>query len=357
MAGKSAQTASSRQPFDLVAETARAFSSAAERAGDVVQRSFMVAGCGVRLRFAGPALVDAITRALSHPPPCEEEPELVIEVWDSASTSAGEPPPLPGCPEGTPEGVRILYHEKAVQAVYLPAERRLSMVDSSSGRAWFWTADAAEMPHWERAAPLRYVLNGWFGPRGHHLLHAGAVADMGAGLLVVGKGGSGKSTTALTCVQAGFSYTGDDYSLVTTQPPTAHPLYSSGKLHAPHVMRFPQLLHAVENKKHLDEEKAVMFVDSHASDLLQGSFPIRAVAVPRVAGRPETSFASAPAAEALMALAPSTVFLMPGSSETQMSAMAELLSQTPCYRLELGTDLATIPGVVRELLGDAARNV
>lgn len=357
MAASSAPGPPTERSDHLVAETAQAFSAAAERAGEVPQRSFSIAGCGVLLRFAGPALMDSLTRALSHLPPCDGEPDLVVDVWDSASTGASEPPSLPGRPEGTPEGVRILYHEDPVQAVYLPSERSLSVVDDSSGRAWFWTADAAEVPHWERAAPARYILNGWLGARGRHVMHAGAVAEKDAGLLLVGKGGSGKSTTALTCVQAGFSYAGDDYALVSTDPPMAHALYSSGKLHAHHVTRFPELLHAVDNKSRLDEEKAVLFVDSHSPERLREGFPIRAVAVPRVTHQPETRFGPASAAEALTALAPSTVFLMPGSSAGQLSAMAELLRQTPCYRLELGTDLAAIPDVVRELLASASRRV
>jgi hypothetical protein len=350
----SPEAPSSGRSLDLLADTAGAFADAAGRSGEVVERSVRIAGHHIRLRFAGAAMVSALTRALAHLQPADGDPDLVVEIWDSASVGGNAPPSLPGKPEGTPDGVRILYDEGPVQAVYLPSERSLSLIDASSGRAWFWTADADGIPHWERAAPLRYILNSWLGAQGQHVVHAGAIAGRDGGVLLVGKGGSGKSTTALTCVQAGFSYAGDDYSLVSARPPTAHALYGSGKLHAHHVTRFPDLMPSVDNVDRLSEEKALIFVASDALGRFDDSFPIRAVAVPRVTGQAETRFSRASPAEALAALAPSSLFLMPGASATTMAAMADLLRQTPCYRLDLGTNLHDIPSAVRNLLASTS---
>jgi hypothetical protein len=54
--------------------------------------------------------------------------------------------------------------------------------------------------------------------------------------------------------------------------------------------------------------------------------------------------------EALKALAPSTLFQLIGASQKDLRAMAELVRKVPCYRLELGTDLAAIPRAIEQLL-------
>ena len=59
----------------------------------------------------------------------------------------------------------------------------------------------------------------WMGsPGAACLAHGGAVGLEGAGVLLVGAGGVGKSSTSLVCVEAGFDYAADDYCLVSAEP-------------------------------------------------------------------------------------------------------------------------------------------
>jgi hypothetical protein len=53
--------------------------------------------------------------------------------------------------------------------------------------------------------------------------------------------------------------------------------------------------------------------------------------------------------DALLALAPTTISQIPGNGSV-LSKMAELTRVLPSYRLELGSDPADGPSVIRDLL-------
>ena len=55
-------------------------------------------------------------------------------------------------------------------------------------------------------------------------------------------------------------------------------------------------------------------------------------------------------AAAFLALAPSTIIQMPGSREDEFAAMGELVRRVSAARLELGSDLATIAPVIKDLI-------
>ncbi len=64
------------------------------------------------------------------------------------------------------------------------------------------------------------------------VLHSGTVCADDKALLLPGVGGSGKSTTVLSCLQAGLRTTGDDYNLLLEQDGyfNCQPLYANFKV-------------------------------------------------------------------------------------------------------------------------------
>jgi hypothetical protein len=318
-----------------------------------LERNYLVAGRPVRFVFAGPALVDPLTRAFGHLPACDDrEPELTLVAWDSAST--GTPPPaLP--PDDDPDGPawrRVLVDRPPLHAVYKPGPGTLSVVDRERNVAWYWCADAAAVPVWEQGTPFLHILHHWLSSRGLQLVHAGAAGDETGGVLFVGKSGSGKSTATLASVLGGLRYAGDDYVVVTDEPrPTVHALYSSGKLDAGQLARFPELAGWVVNPAGPPDEKRVFFLADHQPERVATSFPLMAVLLPRVTGRTETAIVPASSGAALAALAPSTLFQMPGAAGPELAAIAALLRQVPAHTLEAGTDLTAVAPLVRRLTG------
>src|SRR5690606_7936890 len=152
----------------------------------------------------------------------------------------------------------------------------------------------------------------WSGPQRLHVLHSGCVGTDDGAVLLAGRGGSGKSTTALLCLEAGLRYVSDDYCLLEPgSPPVAHCLYNSGKLHRDHIGRFPALRARAVDPNPDKFEKPVIFVHQHYPDQVAGRLPLRAVVLPQVTAQEETRWERISPGEALRGLAPSTIFQMP----------------------------------------------
>lgn len=325
-----------------------AFTVAATITG-VVERDYVIAGHGVRMRFAGPAMLDRLTGSFSHLAAAVGEPELVINVWDSASSGT----PSPGIEgtevEGDGTGPILYYEEQGVRAI--TRWNTVSVLDGVANEAWFWAPDPAVMLSWDWASPMRAILHWWLGGMGILQVHGGAVGTDDGGVIIVGRGGSGKSTTSLACLTAGLQYAGDDFVAIETRPePRVHSLYSSGKLESHQIERFPELVSAVVNPVREEEEKAIIYADRRVPRVTVPGFPLRAVLVPRIAGVRDTGVVPTSGIAALAALAPSTIFQLHPPQENALAEMAELVRRVPCYSLELGTDLTQIPGAIAGLL-------
>jgi hypothetical protein len=333
-----------------VAQLTAAFCEAEAKA-PVEERSFRVGGHQVLLRFAGQGVLPSIAPALAHlaAPPAQES-ELVVDIWDSASTGAA-PPARPAVDPESPVGAFYFFEDPPARGVFQPGMQALSVVDLGIDRAWYWVADPAALPYWERAAPIRQILHWWMATRGHQQVHGGAVGTPEGGVLLVGKGGSGKSTCSLVSLMSELRYAGDDYTMVSVQPrPWVHSLFSSGKVDPGNLWRVPHLGPAVSNVEHLATEKAVVFVDRHFPDRPIDGFPLRAIVLPTITGGPRTRAVPTSRATALAALAPSTVFQLHTAGSEALQYMARLVREVPAYVLELGDDVSEIPDVILALL-------
>jgi hypothetical protein len=272
-----------------------------------------IAGVRLRLSFADAAMRERILPALAHRSSSPAGTADVTFFITERST------PVP--PEGDP-GTRVAY--------FAPS-RALSVYDTARRVGTFSVPDATLLPFYERAAPLRTLLHWALEPYGCRLAHAAAVATSAGGALLAGRGGSGKSTTALGCLRNGFRYAGDDYVGVTLDGDAAraHSLFCTAKV-----------------AESGEEEKTVLYLSDVAP-----SFPLRAVILPRVAGG-VSRLRRASGAEALRALAPTTMFQLPGNGEA-LSSMAALARTLPAWSLELGDDRENIPGLVARAIEES----
>jgi hypothetical protein len=227
----------------------------------------------------------------------------------------------------------------------------LLMLDREQREAVYWVADAGQVPYWERSFPLRTAFHWWFEDAPLQPAHAAAVGFAEGGVLITGPSGCGKSTTALACLDSELLYAGDDYVLVQHAPsPHVYCLYGTAKLEPDNLARFPGVGAYLDNPDRLDREKALVFLRSWLPEKLSAGFPIRALVTPRVTGRRDTRLIRASAIEAVRALAPTTLYHLPGAERKAFAKIAALVRQLPCYVLEVGTDLPQIPATIIELL-------
>jgi hypothetical protein len=333
-----------------IEELARSFVRAAHAADLVVERSIRIADAPVRLRFAGVGLAEQLSRAFDHladKDPCE--PELTIDVWDSERSA---PPPLPSLAPGSPRGTTVYTAEEGRHFASRPALGQLSAYERVTGRAWFWCRSANELPFWEPAAPFRQIFHWWLPDRGALLVHGAAVGHPSGGVLLVGAGGSGKSTCALSCLTSDLLYAGDDYVAVQLQPePRVLSLYCSGKLEPDHAALLPHLPFPAFTGDGELEEKSVFYVANQFPDRMCRRFPLRAIIAPRVQGD-EPRVSKRGPAQVLAALAPSTLLQLVPARQEALSAMAGLLGNIPAFGLEVGGPTDQIPPSIERLLGD-----
>jgi hypothetical protein len=330
------------------------FDEAVSRTG-LIERHYEIARRPVVMRYAGPAMLERISRGFAHlEVESVDEPAITINLWDSASSGTERPPSLGEAIETPREsfdsGAPVYYFENdGLQA--LRRWETLSVYDRTTGDAWFWAPDPDVMLSWDWASPLRTILHWWLGSQGVLQVHGGAVGTESGGVLVVGRSGSGKSTTSLASLAAGLRYAGDDFVAVERRPePWVHSLYNSGKLESHHIERFPSLFPGVVNPERDEAEKAIVYAEQLQPGVATAGFPLRAVLVPRIVGGLETRAVRASPGAALTALAPSTIFQLHPPLPNALAEMAELVRRVPCYSLELGTELERIPAAIVDLL-------
>jgi len=332
-----------------------AFADAAARAGSI-ESVRVVAGEPVRFRVAGPALAEHLLPALDHLPPTAAAPVFTASAWDTRAT--GVPVPLlADAPSGPAPSRAIVAGTRAVSSS--PTRTMFEGYDGAMAEGWFAIGNADDLTTGERGAPFRLALHWWLTARGLQFAHGGAVGEAGTAVLVVGPTGAGKSSTTLSCVEAGLDYVADDYCVIQTapgtaphDPPVAHGLYSSAKILFTDVERYPKLVNGRTPRHNPIDDKTLVLVHRAVPAQVVTEQRLGAIVVPQRTGRRRSTFARTRAGVGLQALAPSTVGQFPGGAAVALSSLAALARAVPSYRLDLGTDRATVPHAVRAILAD-----
>ena len=188
-------------------------------------------------------------------------------------------------------------------------------------------------------------------------MHGAAVGAAAGGVLIVGAGGSGKSTIALACLEAGLGYVGDDYVLIRTRAELhAYSAYNSAKLDPGHLRaRLPRFARQVIGSDGPNEKLTLLLNDAYAARMLE-SARLCAIIAPRIAANGQTTCRPISSVSVLTALAPTTMFALPGLGPEALRAMARLVQRAPGYRLEIGGDLREVVAIVRQIIEKHAQD-
>jgi hypothetical protein len=340
------------------------FREAAQKDG-VESRYFEIAGHAVTIQFSGNRWVNEMTSALAHlelRQPSSRKNGLTISMWDGGVEAAN--PLLRSYLHQIKtwwftytftgkRGELVDIHSDAVSATYDPGIGLLSVVDIDSGRGFYWKSDASAIPYYEACSPFRSLLHSWMRSVGTYFVHGAAIGHPDGGVMLVGKGGSGKSTSALACLQSPLQYAGDDYCLVSANASggfDAHSLYCTAKLvEMNNLKSFPEIAGNVINSERKEGEKVALSLYELREKLID-HFPLRAILVPVITGQTATRILPSSPQQALMAIAPSTLSQLPSSGRGDLQFLGELTRRVPCYRIMLGTDLQQVPQRISELL-------
>jgi hypothetical protein len=353
-----------RERFD------RAALAAGEQAIDLE-----MAGIGIRLNCAGKAMREALL------PPFEHlvvegaaKPELSISIFDTISSGVEPPPPVWEPLEAAPgtNPVARLRSERA--CVLASGTGALTAADPEAGEAVFHLPDASRIPANERAAPLRDALQLLMASHGRWLTHAGAVGRDRRGVLLVGRGGAGKSTLALSCALAGMEIVADDYVLLESEPLLAHAMQSTAKLTEDSAARLGLGTDVIDpagfEPTFEGPAKALVDIRAIAPGQMKRRLEIGALIAPTLPPLTSTlvphsetkceltrfgeaSLRKVSGGEGLRAVAPSTIVQSGTAGGPSLAALAELVRRVPSYALELSPDAranaAAVDGLVSDL--------
>lgn len=338
-------------PGDFFERAYEVFLTARAKAEVACRGSYRIGGMAARLEIAGVEMQSRLERAVRHlQSENEEESQLTICAWDSAASRTPMITPSWSEADYGARGEVRAFNDARFRTAFDHGSDALSMVDHERRIALFWTRDATRLPLYESGAPFRTILS-WCAERnGGVLMHCGAVSNDSGGVLLAGAGGSGKSTSTLLCLKAGWNYLGDDYCVVQPSPqPQVFSLYNSAKLTRDSAERF-SLEAVLPPAHHLDQMKELFFLSDTPGLRLAGSAVCRLLLLPCVTTQAQTTVEAASPGEALRAVAPSSIFQLSGAGAMAFERLTQLVRILPVMRLKLGSDFARIPDVIARCL-------
>lgn len=304
---------------------------------DVLANSY---ACGSRL-----------TRCLLSTLAGDDAAALTVFVIDGGAPGAAVPPPwnLPHSDRRHLERLH-LSPDGALSAAYHHDFRYWMITDQPGRRALLWFAEQEQLPCWESAAPFKLMFQWFVSGSNKTLVHGGVVGNGNRGALLVGAGGSGKSTTVGACLGAGLGVCGDDLVAIERHPThwLAHAAYDAIKLSPDGGVAFPGIF-ADAPFWTCGEKRVMRYTDARPEGLLP-STRIDAVIWCSVANLARSELVAIPQALALRAVGPPTAFLLRGREAHILQMAGALVRSLPCMQLRLGGDPAEAAAVLREWL-------
>lgn len=320
-------------------------------AGGAREFRLLLAGYPIRIRVVGDAWADAVAASMSHLGAgvrSDAAPLLTIDVWDVEASGVPAPPLSTLDPNGPPILMRT---SEDGQFVGEQRPHSVTWLDRARERVVGFTTSAKLLNLDERARPFHKMLSTWLESRGVQFVHSGLITHGDTGILFVGNGGAGKSTSSISCLRAGMGYLGDDFIGLGLEDGrfVGHGLYASCLLNVHHIERFPDLKPLGHAPFHDFEDKFVLYLTQAFPGGIRHRVSINALMMPRVVDAEVTTFRPAPRAAALMAIAPTSVMFLARPNRAAFERLTQLVQNTPAYWLELGRRVDLIPNAVRAL--------
>lgn len=327
------------------------FREAAERIGEN-KVFFDIAGTKVCLNFAGNSLMLQLTPALEHlriDKPMETD--VTINAWDTVSSGVQMVPPPCNWSDFTDRGDIWGFNSKRIKTAFHWSEYSVNVFDLSTNTGVYWVKNPAAFPYWVYSSPFRTLIHWWMEKNNCQLLHAAAVGTADGAVLITGKGGTGKSTSALSCLDGGMRYLGDDYIIVRYNPePVVYSLYSTAKLNVNDMHRFPVLKALAGNRVKEDQEKDVLYLYPELKHQIVNETPLKAILTPQIQTSENTNIEPASFWPVQRAMSFTTMSQLPGVGSHTQDFIARFIAKLPCYVLKPGSNLSLIPETISRFL-------
>jgi hypothetical protein len=268
----------------------------------------------------------------------ETHPEMPRGIWTGATFG---PRPLANGLEPT-----------GINASLNTDERLLQFFDPLTGTGIEALARPGQFPPWIESFPVRNFLHWAYQAIGWRIVHAGALAVGGRGVMLVGAGGTGKSGAVLSGIIAGLDSAGDDYLAleITDAAVRAYPVARMMKQDAAGLRRLGLDPAARSLGPPNWQGKHEFDFEDIGAGRRARNIDLMAILLPRIANSRRTIVRPASAREAMMAFAPNNLHQLPDGWRQGLSFTATVARRLPAYHLDLGEDPSEIAGVMADFI-------
>jgi len=215
-----------------------------------------------------------------------------------------------------------------------------------------WMTGADGYPDWESGAPLRVFLHWAYRQMSMRLAHAGTLGKDGQGMVLVGVGGSGKSGTVIGGIAHGLDSVGDDYVLIRQNEGAVHvhPLFKTLKQDRQGLERLGLDAVIAMSRDVNWQEKYEFQSEELSGQGLARELNVRAIVIPRIAHAPTSTVRPIPKNRAMLALAPTGLFQMPGERDSGVRFFSDIVRQVPCFELALSSDAMDVSRAIESFI-------
>lgn len=323
-----------------------------------VDRYFRMADLTVLLRFASAQLQQIYCPAFEHLEIQTDnnlvhspKPDLTVQLFAEQDSSIALPNPPRRAEDFSPRGDIRGFNNSAFKTAYQPFGKIISAYQVEKKCGIVCVGDLPSVHNFERATPLRSLLAWFMRDHKRQLSHGAVISYQGQGLLLAGKGGSGKSNTALACLEAGLEFLSDDLCAIANEPqPVAYSLYGSARAKTEDTTRLPFLASLVDRRESFVQDKEIYLLNHFFPRQLIPKTQLKAILLPQIDSSCPLSLEPVSRQLALLALAPVTATILPDSGPEVISQLGRLVRALPTYRLYLGNKIHQIPPFLRETI-------
>ena len=251
-----------------------------------------------------------------------------------------------------PDG-EVTYHDAEDRLTISVGDRVRAICEPATGRARVFVESPQPSDLYLLSHPVSsLLLMELLKRRGLYPLHAAGVALDGHGVLLAGTSGAGKSTLSVALARSGFSFLSDD--TVFLQPDVSgwriHAFPDQIDLCADTVNLFPELKDLAGEALPVGWRKRQIRAEVVYDAPISWTARPRTLIFPSVSGKSSSAIRRVSPEEALFDLAPNVLLTDTAGSQQHLNALAGVVSQCACYRLDTGHDLDDAVAVVRSAI-------
>ena len=247
---------------------------------------------------------------------------------------------------------RVLMENPDFYALWMPfPDNALFLYDIAHSRGLMWLPEQTA-PAWLLSRPMLPLLHAHASAGPWCPVHAASVGVDGRFLLLIGAGGSGKTTAALACGALGWQYAGDDFVMINPAESRVLPLFSSGRLRLKGGNALDNLLgrHAIAtSREDADPRRELRLGRDFANWAIAGG-DVEAILVLRRQGKKRFDTGAVRAADVFGAMLSATRACAPGLSASLTRKLLAASRMAPALSVDTGDDPLAISDGLRRFL-------